>query len=543
MTIGGFSDPSTAVTTNNHIAPTQPQAITPPTKPHPISNGNPHKHANMDTVSNPPLNKPSPSMTSSYIPPLDSGYQSSRYGTGSDQSPPPDILIRNGDDHQFEYDYDYYEPIRDGDNDDDSEKLTNEFEPDDQRGTQGDPLSQVIEDPVISTFSEIEPVSHPAASQISVHSFEGASQPSLGTTQRFTHSPTSNYNMLTPPQGYHNTSNQYSVRGQQSSIQQGTETRPDKGNLDSPKLGGSNFHFTTSRSTDRLNDIQNGGRTMSTSMDSSNQSPYRNNNNNSYHPPTLSQDAPYSLGHGSHDNYSMSHDQYNMNMMVMSQVDQLQWPPRNPRMYSNMAGYPPRGGPPQMRGSGYGMEYGNNMRPDFDRSSVSSDYDFRNPYQSSGPPMYSQQQFMEKDKRRKQSMQEENMKMGRGPPHHVSPPYPDMFAYQHQRQYYHAPEEDPSYDITLSQPATYMMYPPQQMPYNRYQNFQPPMPPQAGGGQQPNMGMGMGRMNPGRLKNVPSGYSLSQGGEPRMKNFGFDKMPNKPRKGVLRNGGGDRKSV
>ena len=499
-------------------------------KPHPINNGTAHKHAN--PVINPPLQSLSKSLSSlsnphqSQVSQPDSGYMS-HCGVVLNQSSPPDPHISN-DEQLFHYGYNgYYASMTEGgDNDNDSEKLTNDFEPDDHNGTLSEPpLSQVIDDSVNESFSEMEQTGHPIGSQIS---YDVVSQPSLGNSQRFTHSPTNNYAMLTPTsQGYHNNS-------PHSSSQHGLDNTTGKSNLDSPITSGNNQFPFMSRSFERLSDIQHsGGRQMNASHDTTNNhSLYRTNNNNTSscsHQPRLSQEAPgYSMG-GQHDNYSMQQpDQFNT--MVASQVDYNGYPQINPRIFSNMPGYPPRGGPP-MRG-GFGMDFG--MRPEFDRTSVSSDYQFRNPYQSPAS-MHPQ------DHRRKQSMQEENMKMGRGQPHHV--PYPDMFGYQ--RQFFHAPEDDPT--IALSQPATFMMYPPhhhQQLPYNRYQNFQPsPMPT---GGGPPGMGppgmgmgpgMGMNRMNGNRLRNVPSGNSLSQGEEPRMRSLGLDKVSGKPRKSVLRTSG------
>ncbi len=248
------------------------------------------------------------------------------------------------------------------------------------------------------------------------------------------------------------------------------------------------------------------------------------------------------MSHAHHEGYSMQQDPYS-GMMVMSQVDQHGWSHhRNPRMISNMhvSGYPPppRGGPP-LRGPQYGHDYGMN-RPEFDQGSVNGSYgdnEFRSPYPPAPPMMYSQQQqqMIEKEKRRKSLHEQENMKMGRGPYHHMQPYTTDMFGYQ--RQFYGHIDEDPSIDYTLSQPSPYMMYPPQpqQHSYNRYPPGYQQSPMNAG----VHMGMGMNRMGGGRLGNVPSGYSLSQGGEPRMRNVGFGGergMGGKPRKSALRNG-------
>ena len=461
----------------------------------------------------------------------DPGYQT-RYNNGCGHSPPEDHAHDEYEDH---YGYNYYE--------EDPQKLSDQgdFEPGDRDSVEhGAPLSQVIEDPTNEPFSNdvVEHANHPITSQVSVHSFDGVSQPSLSGSQRFVHSPSNDYDLTPASQGEYRDSQSMGEVSRHSNA-----TLPDssvKGpvDLDSPNLNGTKFHFTESRSMERLSDIPMNTRQMGGGHDRMN-TPQRTPS--FQHAPELSQD-PTGMGYTHHEGYPMQ-DPYS-GMMVMSQ-DHYGWSHhRNPRMYSSMhrTGYPPppRGGPP-IRGPQYGHEYGMN-RPEFDQGSVNGSYsggdnEFRSHYPPAPSMMYSpqQQQMFEKEKRRKSLHEQENMKMGRGPYHPMQPYTTDMFGYQ--RQYYgHLPlDEDPSIEYACSQPSTYMMYPPQQHSYNRFPPGYQQSPMNAGG----HIGMGMNRMGGGRLGNVPSEYSLSQGGEPRMRNVGFGGergMGGKPKKSALRNG-------
>lgn len=457
---------------------------------------------------------------------------------GSNRCPTPDNLRST-----LQYDrYDYEWP-HDTTNDDPHSKM-GEFDEDDHTVPRhGGTLSQ--EDPVSSTgqftSSGLDQPSHPVASQVSVHSFEGASQPSMGNSQRFSHSPPVNYEMSMPvSQGSFQdpNSSQPSSSGHHGGLVDNLQ--PSKGgNLHSPNIGNSSFHF--SPSMDKLNDFHSGGG-GGNRQDNLGNSPFRTN---SFHHPqaALSQELPPTSynnipgSHPPHDNYSMQPPTDPYNMMVMSQPHGGAWP-FNPNMYSNMGGYPQRGGGPPFRNQFNRPDFG--MR-ETDRSSVSSstysDYEFNSHY----PPPNMYPQFMDKDKKRKISQQDPSDGRGGGrgmPPHHV-PPYADMYGYQ--RQFYHGPDDESSIEVALSQPASYMMYPPHN-PYNRYPGFQSQMGP--GGPPQPGMGMGMNRMGSsgggtgGRLKNVPSGYSLSQGVERtrNMGGLGNEKMFGKPRKSTLKNG-------
>lgn len=467
----------------------------------------------------------------------DSGYHQTMGSTqGSNRCPTPETLnaIRNDLQYDVNDQYNYGWPLQNDTTTDDHSKMhVDQFDDDHS-------ITHSQENPIsggggqfTGTCSMDQP-GHPVASQISVTSFEGTSQPSLGNSQRF--SPPGNYDMSLPV-----TQGSFQDPSQQSSAHHGEEldNMPSKGgNLHSPNISNPSFHF--SPSMEKLNDFHsNSSRPMS--QDNLGNSPFRTNS--FHHAPTLSQEPPstYNMpGHGQHDNFSMQPPTDPYNMMVMSQVDQHggAWP-WNPRMYTNMhsAGYPPRGGPP------FRNQFN---RPDFgmrepDRSSVSSnysDYDFSNPYPGMYPPTHNQ--FKDMDKKRKMSQQDPQDGRGRGYPPHA-PPYTDMYGYQ--RQFYHGSEEDSSMEVALSQPAAYMMYPPHN-PYNRYHGYQSHMgpggpPPQGMGGQGVNRMNSGGGAGGGRVKNVPSGYSLSQGGEPRMRNMGLgnDKMFHKPRKSTLKNGG------
>ena len=423
------------------------------------------------------------------------------------------------------------------------------FHPSETSDLNGPPLSQIGNDATEHFTGDDPSINNPSSSQVSVHSFDGTSQPSLGGSQRFIgHSPPVNYDLelLTPSSqvGENSYSETHQKLEQHPSVSQncldatGSKVAP----LDSPSITTANrFSFTTSQSMEHLNELQMGRGVANSNLDPGGGSPYHQlsfRSGSQFGHPALSQEIPFSsMSHNQSESFQMTEPPYVGGQFVMSQFEPHGWPHKNPRMYSNMPrhGYPPHRAQPQQGGQYRTPEFhtGGGRLEFNDRNSVGSsvsEQEFRTGHplpNSMYPPFVDN-----KDRRRKTSMQEyhyeESMRMGRAPQHPSG--YPEMYG-GYLRPYHHGPEDDPA----LSQPTPYVMYP--HHPYSWYPpNFQPHM----GGGPQPGMGMGMGmnRMgNTGRLTNTPSGYSLSQGGEPRSRHFGFgnEKGSGKPRKGVLKN--------
>ena len=390
-------------------------------------------------------------------------------------------------------------------------------------------LSQVVDDTPVS-FSQDGLIPH---SQVSVHSDEG-SQPHQNNAQKFHNAtPPSNYgNLLAPASHVDNfiDSQRSDLVSRRSSSQQSLNIQNSPGNVfnkEPPR-----FNFSNSQSMEHLNEYQ---QNRNISMQEPNVSPYHQQlqkNSTAFQGSSpnfvLSQEFP--VVHNQQEGYYFTdpsmggtyvmtqpegqawqrapmhlqhhyRSQYEKQMMHSPQ-HRGQYHPIRGGQYQSRGEYPPgRGDYPPGRGDyppGRG-DYPPGRGDPFERGSSISENEFR----SGPPPSQYNQNYM--DKQRRTSVPTEYYD-ARGMGRTNQPPYPTSRNWSSdddhypQRPVYRSHDDDPTIDYALSQPVPYISYGPH---YGRYPNYHM-------GVSQP-MSINRGSMN------GPSGYSLSQPGEARMR--------------------------